>query len=140
MNRVTHFEIHADDPERAIAFYEAVFDWKFEKWDDFDYWEIHTGDEEDYGIDGGLVRRRGKSFGKNVISYVSSIEVESLDDTLDIVQVHGGKVATSKRPVPGEGWLAYIKDTENNVVGLFEPDENAEDARLDPGDEEEDDD
>ena len=29
MPRVVHFEIHADDPERAINFYKSVFGWEF---------------------------------------------------------------------------------------------------------------
>ncbi len=121
MNRVTHFEIHAEDPDRAIAFYESVFDWGFEKWENHDYWEIQTGDEDDYGIDGGLVRRQGKVFGKSVISYVCTIEVDSMSDTLDLIELHGGKIASPKRLVPGEGWVAYFKDTESNVIGLFQP-------------------
>ena len=32
MSRVIHFELPADDPERAIAFYEQAFGWNFEKW------------------------------------------------------------------------------------------------------------
>lgn len=32
MNRVVHFEIHAADPERAAAFYRAVFDWDVKEW------------------------------------------------------------------------------------------------------------
>jgi predicted enzyme related to lactoylglutathione lyase len=27
--RVIHFEIPADDPQRAVDFYTRVFDWKF---------------------------------------------------------------------------------------------------------------
>tara|TARA_R110002096_G_scaffold147671_19_gene307750 strand:+ start:15750 stop:16169 length:420 start_codon:yes stop_codon:yes gene_type:complete len=139
MNRVTHFEIHAEDPERAIAFYEAVYNWQFEKWDNYDYWEIQTGDEDDYGIDGGLVKRQGKAFGKNVISFVSTIEVESVSDTLDLVELHGGKIASPKRVVPGEGWVAYFKDTEGNIAGLFEPDEDAAEERLRPDDDDDED-
>ena len=33
MARVVHFEIHADDPERAAKFYEAAFGWSVSKWD-----------------------------------------------------------------------------------------------------------
>jgi predicted enzyme related to lactoylglutathione lyase len=33
MPKVIWFEIPADDPERAIKFYEDVFGWKIEKWD-----------------------------------------------------------------------------------------------------------
>ena len=31
MSRVVHFEIPADDPERAVEFYKKVFGWKIDK-------------------------------------------------------------------------------------------------------------
>jgi uncharacterized protein len=44
MNRPIHFEIPAEDPERAIQFYEKVFGWKFERWNGpMEYWTISTG-------------------------------------------------------------------------------------------------
>ncbi len=45
MPRPVHFEISADDPERALHFYQAVFGWKSQKWDGpQDYWLISTGE------------------------------------------------------------------------------------------------
>jgi len=32
MPRVVHFEIHAENPQRAIDFYRTVFSWQFQKW------------------------------------------------------------------------------------------------------------
>ena len=29
MPRPIHFEIHADDPDRAVAFYKGLFGWEF---------------------------------------------------------------------------------------------------------------
>ena len=44
MSRVVHFELCADDPERAVKFYEEVFGWKIQKWDGpQDYWLATTG-------------------------------------------------------------------------------------------------
>jgi uncharacterized protein len=31
MPRVVHFEIHAADPDRLVAFYEAVFGWTLKR-------------------------------------------------------------------------------------------------------------
>ena len=51
--RIVHFEIPADDPGRAIAFYGKAFGWTFDKWDGpMEYWMIKTGDGP--GIDGGV--------------------------------------------------------------------------------------
>ncbi|WP_202613585.1 VOC family protein [Ornithinimicrobium cerasi] len=35
MSRVVHFEIHAEDVGRAVAFYGDVFGWTFEDWSEF---------------------------------------------------------------------------------------------------------
>ncbi|MBL7032542.1 MAG: hypothetical protein ISR91_00195 [Candidatus Delongbacteria bacterium] len=58
MPRVVHFEINADDPERAAGFYRGVFDWDINKWDGpVDYWMAATGPKEEPGIDGGIMQR-----------------------------------------------------------------------------------
>jgi len=55
---VSYFEINADNPARAITFYENVFRWKITKWDGpFDFWLIKTGLDE-IGIDGGIMKRK----------------------------------------------------------------------------------
>jgi predicted enzyme related to lactoylglutathione lyase len=59
MPRVVHFEIHADDPQRAIAFYSKLFGWEFNSWGGpMEYYLIKTGPEESRGIDGGMIRRQ----------------------------------------------------------------------------------
>lgn len=37
----------------------------------------------------------------------------------------GGSIAVPKIPIPGMGWLAYIKDTEGNTLGLMQADPTA---------------
>ncbi len=118
MSRVVHFEIPADDPKRAIKFYEKVFDWQIEKWDGpIEYWLIMTGEEDKPGIDGGLARREDPTTGVE-----NTIDVKNLDASLANVKAHGGEVIRPKMAVPGVGWMAYIKDTEGNVFGLMESD------------------
>ena len=69
MSRVIHFEIHAEDPARAVKFYEAAFGWKFQKREGpQDYWLIRTGDPSERGIDGGMIPRQGKIDGTAVIA------------------------------------------------------------------------
>ena len=121
MSRVVHFEIPADDPERAIKFYEKVFDWQIEKWDGpVEYWLIMTGEEDKPGIDGGLARREDPTTGVE-----NTIDVKNLNTSLANVKAHGGKVIRPRMAVPGVGWMAYIKDTEGNVFGLMESDSDA---------------
>ena len=58
MPRPIRFEIHADDPERAVKFYGALFGGTFTRWGEESYWQVATGDRATPGIDGGLVPRR----------------------------------------------------------------------------------
>jgi uncharacterized protein len=123
MPRVVHFEIHAGDPERAISFYQKVFGWAFQKWEGpMDYWVITTGPDEQRGINGGLIRRRGEIDGQAVIGYVCTVDVESADKSLATVESSGGTAVVPKMPVPGVGWLVYCKDPEGNIFGIMQAD------------------
>ena len=118
MSRVIHFELPAEDPERAITFYEKTFGWRFDKWDGpVEYWLITTGPEDQPGIDGGMGRRTDPSTGTE-----NTIGVDSVDDALGKVVANGGEVIRPKSAVPGVGWMAYCKDTEENTFGLMELD------------------
>lgn len=121
MPRVVHFEIAADDPERAAAFYRSVFGWKIEKWDGpMEYWVVTTGPKEEPGIDGGLGRRSEPGAGTE-----NTIAVDSVDEAVKKVVAGGGKVTRPKHPIPGVGWLAYCADTEGNQFGLMQDDPSA---------------
>jgi predicted enzyme related to lactoylglutathione lyase len=123
MPRVVHFEIHAENPERAIRFYQGLLDWKFKKWDGpHDYWLISTGPPQQPGIDGGLIRRRGAIDGEAVIAYVCTVDVPSVDEYTKRATEAGGQVVVPKMPIPGVGWLVYCKDTEGNIFGMMQMD------------------
>jgi predicted enzyme related to lactoylglutathione lyase len=125
MNRVIHFEIHAENPERAIAFYQDLFEWKFERWGEIEYWIVYTGSKTEPGIDGGLLKRKGTIDGTAIIAYVCTIEVVSLDGSVAKALAKGGQMAVPKMPIPGMGWLAYCKDSEGNVFGMMQADASA---------------
>jgi predicted enzyme related to lactoylglutathione lyase len=125
MPRPIHFEIHAADPERAIAFYQSLFGWEFSRWEGpMPYWIIKTGDGP--GIDGGMVPRRGEVMpDAPVIAYVCTIDVAELDDAVARALGMGAVLALPKQAIPGVGWLAYVKDPEGNILGLLQNDSNA---------------
>jgi uncharacterized protein len=126
MPRVVHFEIHADNVERAIKFYQTVFGWQIQKWDGpAPYWLIMTGEASQPGINGGLVKRMQPADGQSVNSYVCTIDVPSVDEYLAKATAAGATVAVPKMPVPKVGWLAYLKDTEGNLVGIMQMDSTA---------------
>ena len=119
MDRVIHFEIPAENPERAAKFYTDVFGWKFHKWDGpVDYWLIETGTGEP-GIDGGL-SGRNPAFPTN--APVNTIGVSSVDTVVEKVMAAGGAVTMPKMAVPGVGWLAYCTDSEGVFFGVMERD------------------
>lgn len=126
MPRVVHFEIHADDPERAMRFYSSVFGWEFTAMGEpFEYWLVKTGESDQPGIDGGLIRRKGGLDGTGLIAFVCTVAVNDLDRYLMRVTTSGGQVTVAKMAIPGVGWLAYSKDTEGNVFGMLQADASA---------------
>lgn len=126
MLRVVHFEILADDPERARGFYAAVFGWDIQKWEGpVDYWLVTTGPEGSPGINGAIMRREGAATGDSVTAYINTIDVPSVDEFIAKVTARGGAVDVPKTAVPGVGWVAYCRDTEGNVFGMMQIDESA---------------
>ncbi|MDE2195771.1 MAG: VOC family protein [Gammaproteobacteria bacterium] len=127
MPRVIHFEIHAGQPERAIRFYQSVFGWKFTAFGTapVEYWVVKTGEADQPGIDGGMIRRRSPVDGVAVTAYVCTIAVAGLDRYLMKVVTSGGQLSVNKMAIRGVGWLAYCKDTEGNLFGMLEADAEA---------------
>lgn len=126
-----HFEIHASDPERAATFYRNVFDWEIVQWlETPPYWGVMTAPEGSQvpGINGGMLIRHGDApeDGAPVNAYVCTVQVDSFDDVHDKIMGAGGTVALPKHAIPGIAWQGYYKDTEGNIFGVHQPDENAE--------------
>jgi hypothetical protein len=128
MPRVVHFEIHADNPERARTFYGDLFGWEFSPFGGpMDYWIIRTGSEGQPGIDGGIMRRMGTPpvDGQAVNAYVCTVDVDQLDQALEKALALGATLALPKMAIPGIGWLAYAKDPEGNIFGMMQADPTA---------------
>jgi len=120
MSRVIHFEIPASNPERASAFYKKVFGWKSEKWPGpMEYWMVTTGAEGTPGINGGLMKNT------NVKTTTNTIGVDSVDGAVEAVKKAGGKLITPKTSIPTVGYFAYLEDTEGNLFGVMQADQNA---------------
>lgn len=129
MNRIIHFEIQVDNPERAIKFYTDVFGWNIEKWGEQDYWMVMTAekDSKEPGISGGLLPRPAKTppaeCGTN--SFVCTALVENFDTTAEKIIKAGGQVAMPKFAIENMAWQGYFIDTEGNTFGIHQPDPNA---------------
>ncbi|MDD3654285.1 MAG: VOC family protein [Desulfotomaculaceae bacterium] len=115
MARVIHFELNADQPERAVQFYENVFNWQIIKWDGpEDYWLIETG-EVKQGINGAIIKRRHP--GETTVNTISVVDIEEF---MEKIRKAGGKVLTEKMTIPGVGYVAYCQDTEGNTFGIIQ--------------------
>jgi uncharacterized protein len=53
-------------------------------------------------------------------SPVITIEVDGIDDALKKIEAGGGSTVQARTEMPGMGAFAYFKDSEGNVMGLWE--------------------
>lgn len=124
-NAIMHFEIPADDVERAKTFYKRVFGWKFESYPtapgEDEYVMVMAKDGEN-GINGGLMKR--KMPGQPFTNYVT---VDSIDQMLSAANASGARTALPKQEIGGGmGWIAAFIDPENNLIGLHQIGPNAQ--------------
>lgn len=122
MDSVVHFEIPADNPKRAQKFYNIVFGWKINSMPDMGYALLGTTEVDKNhmptkpgAINGGMLKRQAP-----VKSVVITINVASIDDAAKKIVKQGGKVVRKKSKVGDMGYAAYFKDTEGNVIGLWQ--------------------
>ena len=126
MRKVVHFEIPADDVERAKKFYGSSFGWELQTMDmgDGEYTSVKTTavDEqtqlpsEPGAINGGMYRRSADTPSVPVLI----IDVNSVDDSLKEIEAAGGRVLRPRTEIPGMGAFAYFTDPEGNALGLWE--------------------
>jgi predicted enzyme related to lactoylglutathione lyase len=120
-SRIVHFELPADDPDRAAKFYADAFGWQVTKWGGpTDYWLVTTGEEGEPGIDGGIGKRQSAED-----QTTNTIDVPDLDAAVAAVEAAGGRITNAKHAVSGVGWLAYATDTEGNPFGMMQADDSA---------------
>lgn len=121
MPTITHFDLPADDPERAKRFYEQLFKWKIDPVPNMDYYMIETKElDGGAGVGGGMAARQGPE--QRITNYIG---VDSVDRYIARVEELGGKIVMPKQAVPGWGYLAICMDTELNTFGIWEDDKNA---------------
>ena len=122
MGKVVHFEIPADNLARAKKFYSTVFGWELNDFPEMEYTIVRTVQSDENGmpkeagaINGGMLQRE-----EPVKAPVITISVDNMDQATATIEKNGGKVIRPKMPVGDMGFAAYFKDTEGNVVGLWQ--------------------
>lgn len=120
--RVVHFEVPADDVERAKTFYAGAFGWQLTSMPDMGYTILGTAPTDEQGrpsepgaINGGMFARQ-----PDLATPVVTIEVADLDAALAKVEELGGTVVRPKTAVGDMGFAGYFSDTEGNVLGLWQ--------------------
>ncbi len=120
--RVVHFEIPAEDEERARHFYNAAFGWNIQPMPELKYNMVMTTPTDDQGmpsepgaINGGMFRREGE-----LKTPIITLDVEDIDAALEKVGSLGGSTVEAKMAVGDMGFAAYFRDSEGNLMGLWQ--------------------
>jgi len=114
MGKVVHFEITANDTERAVKFYNDAFGWESSEYME-GYNTVKTG--EGGGIDGAIMKREFQS--QPAIVWLA---VEDIEESVKKVVAAGGKPLNEKQVLDGIGETIYAVDTEGNIFGMIKPD------------------
>ena len=113
--RLTHVAINADDLEKSLAFYEAVFGWTFT--------ETYPGFfrmESAHTIQIVAVQQRRDLLPSGPTTGLeATIAVEDLQAVISAAVSHGGTVLAAPATIPGVGELVWLSDPGGNVIGAM---------------------
>jgi uncharacterized protein len=137
---IVHFEIPADNPERAAKFYREMFGWKINRWENpngIEYYMVETVPTDEQGaplrpgVNGGMMPRMYPA--QQPVNYIA---VADVNEAVAKAERLGAKVMMGKTPVPGMGWFAQLTDPEGNVIAVWEtdPSSTAEQATVSQAD------
>ena len=117
-NKLSHFAIEADDVERALAFYETVFGWRFSPWGPPGFYLI-----EGAGVHGALQRRR-EPVPTGRKGFECSFAVDDIDRTCSLIEGAGGRLLGPQHAIPTIGRMRQFADTEGNeaIICQYLPD------------------
>ena len=120
--RVVHFEIPADDEERAREFYKSAFGWAITTMPEMGYSMVMTTPADESGmpaepgsINGGMFAREGE-----LKTPIITVDVEDIDAVLEKIGTLGGSTVLAKQAVMDMGFAAYFRDPEGNILGLWQ--------------------
>jgi hypothetical protein len=112
-NTLAHFAINAEDCERAVAFYAAVFGWKFSPWGPPGFFNAEIG-----GLKAAIQQRQDVPFPTVIGNFECSIAVDDVDRVVEAILANGGEVTLAKVTIPGICDLARVKDCEGNTFSV----------------------
>jgi predicted enzyme related to lactoylglutathione lyase len=119
--KLRHLALNADDVQRAKAFYETVFGWRFEPWGPPEYYQaVNAAD----GAITALQRRRELKPGVRMAGFEATVAVDDLGASMAAIEAAGGRILAPPFYIEGVGRLAYFEDTEGNAVGVMQYDQS----------------
>lgn len=111
MAKMEHFEIPVDDIARAQAFYTSVLGYEYEGWGD-EMGMLKQPESE--GVNGDLHLRSATPHPTVVFT------VDRIEDTLALAVAAGGELLGEIEPMGETARYAYLKDSEGNIIGLYD--------------------
>ncbi len=127
MNPVVHFEMPAEDRNRMVKFYSAVFGWQTQQLgpEMGEYIVVTTTESDETGrpkmggaINGGFYQKTEDPI-SNHPSVV--IAVDDINDAVKKIKSAGGKILNDPMDIPGIGSYASFIDTEGNRLSILQP-------------------
>ena len=114
---IVHFELPAEDPDRAQRFWGSLWGWQFQDggFEGVDYRLAQVDDTL-----GAAIAKSEQPQGYPNVYF----DTDDIDASLAKVRDLGGQTE-DKSPVPGMGWFSMCKDTEGNTFGLWQTDSAA---------------
>lgn len=121
MDKVQHFEIPADDVARAKKFYSSVFGWKIQDVPGMEYVMADSVETDENrqpigGTNGGILKRNADYASTTSITITVSDADRAVQDVINA----GGSLVRKKEKFGNIGYVAYVKDTEGNTVGIWQ--------------------
>jgi uncharacterized protein len=112
---ITWFEILAADFERAVSFYEATFGIRLRR--DEAYPNMAFFPYQPPAVGGAIVPAKDAGPADGGVTIYLNCD-NKLDAVLGRAVTSGGAVLEEKNHIPNVGWVAQIRDSEGNRVGL----------------------
>ena len=111
-NPVVHFEVSGKDAAKLQTFYRALFDWKIDTNNQWQYGVVETGG--DGGINGGIAGNQDGAVGGRVTVYAA---VDDMQAYLDKAERLGAAVVMPVTDM-GDFTIAMFADPAGNVTRL----------------------
>lgn len=121
-DKVTWFELPADDVTRASNFYSAAFGWTMSDMGNGSLMATsglsdEQGTPAEAGSINGDISPRAEAFDKPLIV----IQVDDINTKITMIEEAGGTVALPAQSIAGTTMIwAIVTDTEGNNIGLIQ--------------------